>query len=254
MKGVSMSGAGPRIVIGLLLAAMAAVAKAQLPGTKLPGGATVPDFSGIWERVEGIRFAPAGQMPPYNPEFKARYDAAIAARARGEEILDPTGRCLPPGMPRVMNATYPIEVLQTPGRFTIIAEWSSQVRRIFTDGRPHPPEDEMDATFNGHSIGHWEGTTLVVDTIGIRGDTSFDASPLTHSDRMTIRERIRKTSADAWEDELTVTDPGAFTKPWVVTRHYKRAAPDQQILEYICEENNREVFLPGQNKDKPAAK
>jgi hypothetical protein len=235
-----------------LLLFTAAAAQAQLPGTTLPGGARVPDFSGIWERVEGIRFAPPGQMPPYTPEYKARYDAAVAARSRGEEVLDPTSKCLPPGMPRVMNATYPIEVLQTPGRFTIIAEWSSQVRRIFTDGRKHPPEDEMDATFNGHSIGHWEGATLVVDTVGIRGDTSFDASPLTHSDRMTIRERIRMTSKDAWEDEITVTDPGALTRPWVVTRHYKRAAPDQQILEYICEENNRDIFLPGQNK--PAAK
>lgn len=231
-----------------VLALAAPMAMAQLPGTALPGGSRVPDFSGIWERVEGIRFASNNQLPPYTPAFKAKYDAALAARARGEEVLDPTSKCLPPGMPRVMNATYPIEVLQTPGRFTIIAEWSSQVRRIFTDGRRHPPEDELDATFNGHSIGHWEGATLVVDTIGIRGDTSFDASPLTHSDQMTIRERIRMTSKDAWEDEITVIDPGAFTKPWVVTRHYKRAAPDQQILEYVCEENNRDVFLPGQNR------
>jgi hypothetical protein len=221
-------------------------AQGQVPGTKLPGGTVVPDLSGIWERVEGIRFAPGGEMPPYVPAYAARYQAAVAARARGEEVLDPTSRCLPPGMPRIMNATYPVEILQTPGRFTLIAEWSSQVRRIFTDGRPHPPEDELDATFNGHSIGHWEGQTLVVDTIGIRGDTSFDASPLTHSDRMTIRERIRLTDAKTFEDVITVTDPVAFTKPWVVTRHYRRAAPDQQILEYVCEENNRELFLPGQ--------
>ena len=223
---------------------------AQSAGTRLPGGAVVPDMSGIWERVEGIRFAPGKELPPYNAQFTARYEAALAARARGEEVLDPTSRCLPPGMPRIMNATYPVEILQTPGRFTLIAEWSSQVRRIFTDGRKHPPEDDLDASFNGHSIGHWEGQTLVVDTIGIRGDTSFDASPLTHSDQMTIQERIRLTDPKMIEDVITVTDPGAFTKPWVVTRHYRRAAPDQQILEYICEENNRDIFLPNQLQKK----
>jgi len=225
-------------------------ALAQAAGTRLPGGAVVPDMSGIWERVEGIRFAPGKELPPYNTQYAARYEAALAARSRGEEVLDPTSRCLPPGMPRIMNATYPVEILQTPGRFTLIAEWSSQVRRIFTDGRKHPPEDDLDASFNGHSIGHWEGQTLVVDTIGIRGDTSFDASPLTHSDQMTIQERIRLTDPKTIEDVITVTDPGAFTKPWVVTRHYRRAAPDQQILEYICEENNRDIFLPNQLQKK----
>lgn len=239
-------GALAAALLGMLVATQAVFA--QLPGTKLRGGAVVPDLSGIWERVEGIRFAPAGELPPYTPEYAARYQAALDARARGQEVLDPTSRCLPPGMPRIMNATYPVEILQTPGRFTLIAEWASQVRRIFTDGRPHPPDAELDPTFNGHSIGHWEGTTLVVDTVGIRGDTSFDASPLTHSDRMTVQERIRLTDHDHFEDVITVTDPGAFTRPWVVTRHYHRAAPDQQILEYVCEENNRDVFLPGQLK------
>ena len=255
MRFSGLNFAAPRWMPAIGLVALVVMttplpAEAQIPGTKLPGGAVVPDLSGIWERVEGIRFAPPNELPPYTPEYAARYQAAVAARARGEEVLDPTSRCLPPGMPRIMNATYPIEILQTPGRFTFIAEWSSQVRRIFTDGRAHPSEDDLDATFNGHSIGHWEGQTLVVDTIGIRGDTSFDASPLTHSDQMTIRERIRLTDAKTFEDAITVTDPVAFTKPWVVTRHYRRAGPEQQILEYVCEENNRELFLPGQLKAK----
>lgn len=255
MKNFQLKDSFARGIAGIVLAlAGVAVAPqqalAQVPGTKLSGGAVVPDLSGIWERVEGIRFAPGNELPPYTPAYLARYQGAIAARARGEEVLDPTSRCLPPGMPRIMNATYPVEILQTPGRFTLIAEWSSQVRRIFTDGRKHPPEDELDATFNGHSIGHWEGQTLVVDTVGIRGDTSFDASPLTHSDQMTIQERIRLTDPKTFEDVITVTDPVAFTRPWVVTRHYRRAAPDQQILEYVCEENNRDIFLPNQLQKK----
>jgi len=226
----------------------AAVATAQVAGTKLPNGGVVPDMGGIWERIEGIRFNPTGELPPYNAEYRRRYDAAMAARNRGERVADPTSRCLPQGMPRFMVASYPLEILQTKGQVTIIAEWSSQVRRIFTDGRSHPPLDEVDITFNGHSVGRWDGQTLVVDTIGIRGDTSFDASPMTHSDQMTVMERIRLKDAKTLIDEIVVNDPGAFTAPWKVTRTYRRGGPGAQIMEYVCEENNRDIFLPGQNQ------
>ena len=237
--------ASAAFALGLLLAA--GLACAQIPGTPVPGSTLkVPDISGIWERVGGIRFSPTNQLPPFAPAFAAKYQANEVARARGDVVADPTSRCLPPGMPRIMVASYPLEILQTPGQVTIIAEWSSQVRRIFTDGRGHPPEDELDDTFNGHSTGHWQGQTLLVDTVGIRGDTSFDASPLQHSDKMHVTEKIRLAKPGLIEDEITVIDPVAFTQPWVVTRQYKKAGPDQQILEYVCEENNREIILPRQ--------
>jgi hypothetical protein len=242
--------AGYMALAAVLLMATAG-AWAQVPGTKLKDGAVVPDISGIWERIEGIRFAPAGQLPPYNAEYRRQYDLALQARQRGERVADPTAGCLPQGMPRFMVASYPLEVLQTKGQVTIIAEWSSQVRRIFTDGRGHPPADEIDITFNGHSIGRWEGQTLVVDTVGIRGDTSFDASPLTHSDQISVNERIYLRDPKTLVAELTVTDPGAFTAPWKVVRTYRRGGPDARIMEYVCEENNREIILPGQNQPKP---
>ena len=201
MKNESCSGVRMPGVVLLVAAALLGTAPrvvAQVPGSKLSDGTVVPDFSGIWERIEGIRFNPGGQMPPYNAEYRRRYDLAMEARNRGERVADPTSRCLPQGMPRFMVASYPLEILQTKGQVTIIAEWSSQVRRIFTDGRGHPPADEIDITFNGHSVGRWEGQALVVDTVGIRGDTSFDASPLTHSDQLTVSERIYlQGSADA---------------------------------------------------------
>jgi hypothetical protein len=229
----------------------AAPAMAQAPGSKLPGGTVVPDITGIWERIEGIRFNPAGQLPPYNAEYRRRYELAMEARNRGERVADPTSRCLPQGMPRFMVASYPLEILQTKGQVTIIAEWSSQVRRIFTDGRSHPPADEMDITFNGHSVGRWEGQVLAVDTVGIRGDTSFDASPMTHSDQLTVAERVYLKDPNTLVAELTVTDPGAFTAPWKVVRTYRRGGPDARIMEYVCEENNREIILPGQNEPRP---
>ncbi len=248
MKLRNAFGSCGSLLAGLVGAlALGGAAHAQVAGTKLPDGTVVPNMNGVWERAEGIRYDPAGGEIPMTPAFKAKFDAAMAARARGQVAGNPTAMCLPQGMPRFMVATYPLEFLQTPGQVTIIAEWASQVRRIFTDGRKHPPEDEVDITFNGHSIGHWEGQTLVVDTIGIRGDTSFDASPLEHSDQIHVTERIRLTDPKTIEQTMTVTDPVAFTRPWTTTRHYKKGGPDLQIMEYVCEENNRPVILPGQN-------
>jgi len=232
--------------LGCLLCASSALA--QVPGSKLPNGSITPDWTGVWERAQGIRFNPTNELPPFTPAYAARYEKAMAARARGEVIADPTSRCLPQGMPRFMVASYPLEILQTAKQVTIIAEWSSQVRRIFTDGRKAPPDDEVEITFNGYSVGRWEGQTLVVETNGLRGDTSFDATPLEHSDQIKVSERIRQIDANTLEEVMTVTDPVAFTKPWVVTRRFKRGGPDLQIMEYVCEENNREIILPNQTR------
>jgi hypothetical protein len=234
----------PTMLAGLSLSLPTVLA--QIPGSKLPSKQVTPNMTGVWERVEGIRFHPQGALPKLTPAFAEQFKVAQAARARGEVVADPTSKCLPQGMPRFMVASYPIEVLQTAGQVTIIAEWSSQVRRIFTDGRPHPPADEVDITYNGHSIGHWEGQTLVVDTIGIRGDTSFDASALQHSDKIHVSERIRLKDAKTLEAVITVTDTDALAEPWVVTRTYRRGGPELQIMEYVCEENNREIILPNQ--------
>jgi hypothetical protein len=243
-KVSGLSGLAGVVLVTVALLGAAPGAKAQVPGSRLKDGAITPDMSGIWERIEGIRFNPANQLPPYNAEYRRRYELAMEARQRGERVADPTAGCLPQGMPRFMVASYPLEILQTRGQVTIIAEW-------FTDGRGHPPADEIDITFNGHSIGRWEGQTLVVDTVGIRGDTSFDASPLTHSDQLTVSERIYLRDPKTLVAEITVTDPGAFTAPWKVVRTYRRGGPDARIMEYVCEENNREIFLPGQNQPKP---
>jgi hypothetical protein len=139
-------------------------------------------------------------------------------------------------MPR-MIALYPVEFIIQPHRTTMLFEQYSQVRRIWTDGRKH--EEDPDPGFVGDSIGRWEGDTLVVDTIGIRGDLTFDTLGTPHSDALHIVERIRKTDPDTIEDRITIEDPKAFTRPWVVTRHYKRQ-PDWRIFEFNCE-NNRYV-------------
>jgi hypothetical protein len=243
-----------RVRLPLLLAlavcvAAPALAQSSNSAKAAPSQKDLPNWNGIWERVGSITWEPNArpgvpENPPFTPEYAEKYRKTTEAARQGHPVQDPTSRCLPPGMPRIMTMSYPMEILMTPGQVTIIAEWSSQVRRVFTDGRGHPAPDDLDPTFNGHSIGHWEGkgqdAALVIDTVGIRGDTGFDASGIEHSDQIHVVERMRQSAPDMLEDEISVIDPKAFAHPWVVTKKYKRGGPDAKIMEYVCEENNRD--------------
>jgi hypothetical protein len=216
----------------------------------------LPDWSGVWNPAELNIFDPTAphdpqnkknssaaymrEFPPYNAEWEARYQKNLADNAAGKPV-DPTAGCVPGGMPRIMTTPYPFEVVIQPNRVLILHEVSSQVRRIWTDGRKHPAD--LDPTYMGHSIGHWEGDTLVVDTVGLRGDTVFDVTAAPHSDQIHVTERIRRLSATKLEDRLVVQDPVAFTKPWLVVRTYD-LKPDWEIKEYVCEENNRNPINP----------
>ena len=217
--------------------------------------AALPDWSGIWEQsgvAYGVNGRPGGDLsampqvlqkmqfgghPPYNAEWEAKYEAKLARNKAGLPT-DPTASCRPGGMPRIMTTPYPMEFIIQKDRVTVLLEISSQVRRIFTDGRKHPAPDDLDPSYMGHSIGHWEGDTLVVDTVGLRGDTVYDVTAAPHSDQVHEVERIRRISPTQIQDIMTIDDPVAFTKPWVITRLYD-LKPDWEIREYVCEDNNR---------------
>ena len=249
---------GMRTILG---AAALACAIASAPAAALAAArAGLPDWSGVWNPAEANIFDPhalpppaanaipgyfpetssAREYPPYTAEYEAKYKATLDLAVKGVGT-DPTGVCIPPGFPRIMTTPMPMEYILEPHRVTILFEGYFQVRRIWTDGRPHPAEAEL--TYNGHSTGRWEGDTLVVDTVGLRGDTIFDVTGAPHSDAMHVTERIRRTGPDMMEDRITVEDPKAFTRPWVVTRTYKRQ-PAWQIAEYVCEENQRNPRNP----------
>ncbi|MGD8324642.1 MAG: hypothetical protein PVF50_09765 [Gammaproteobacteria bacterium] len=203
-----------------------------------------PDWSGVWENVTGIHFTnPAGEPnpPPLNDEYAARYQAVRDSAARGEPINDPTANCVWPGVPRIIVSPYPSEYVITSDRVYILYEYMSQIRRIFTDGRGHP--DDLEPSYNGHSIGRWEGDTLIVETVGLREDTMYENTGLPHSDQLVINERIRLIGPDMLENEVTAHDPRALTGPWTTKVHYQRQ-PDWQIMDYVCEENNRNPLGP----------
>jgi hypothetical protein len=216
--------------------------------------AAVPDWSGVWRNASGYILDPSGAVPrgadgtrrgdrgtpPFTPEFEAKYKNVLA-QAKKAKIMDPAVYCMPAGMPRLLTQPFAVEFIVTPERTSMIWQLDAQVRRIYTDGRGHPPADELLQTWTGDSIGHWEGDTLVVDTIGFREPSTIEGAPDQTIDRtgaqlssdMHIVERIRMVDADTLQDDVTITDKRALTKPWRFTRLFKRAAPSEFAADYI---------------------
>ncbi len=197
--------------------------------------AKLPDFTGVWEVGPGGGGGGRGRAAPQEPSLTP---AAAAKRKElqslGREDKE-TANCVPPGMPGIMGQPYPMEFLLTPGKVTIVIEAYTQVRHIYTDGRPLP--EDPDLKFQGTSVGRWEGDALVVDTIGFSPLTELAAN-VPHSDKMRIRERFTLTGPDAMSIETTVTDPDVLTAPFTTTRTLQRHR-GWTIAEYVCQENNR---------------
>ena len=197
-----------------------------------------PDISGLWVVTGAMQFAPDHAIPKLQGEYLALYQKRAAAFKAGIAIDDPTAQCLPAGLPHLLVAPYPFEIVQTPGRVLMLYEYDSAVRRIPLNVAPPEHPDEDTTSYDGDSYGHWEGDTLVIDTINIRADTQLDFTGIPHSDALRVTERLHRKDATTLEGQITLTDPKAYAEPFTVTRQY-RLRPKWRISEYICEENNR---------------
>jgi hypothetical protein len=199
----------------------------------------LPDWGGIWF----VAFTPPGGAAPPQPKLKGEYlqrREAWAAEVRANDGVTRRARsnCSPPGMPRIMRlAQYPYEFIFAPGRVTINQEAWMQTRTIWTDGRAH--EEDPDPSFMGDSVGHWDGDTLVVDTIGISSDLEIDTG-WPHSDRLHLVERIHLDPADpnVLVNEMRMDDAEALAEPFAVTARYRRDRYGK-LYEFQCSQNDR---------------
>jgi hypothetical protein len=223
-----------------LLASVALIAGAASSKGQYAALDALPDWGGVWT----LNFTPpAPGAAPQGPDLKGQYlkdhEGWLAeVRATGGLVARKASNCLPPGMPGIMGVPqYPLEFLFTPGRVTLHHEAWMQWRTIYTDGRDHP--QDWDPTFYGHSIGHWEGGTLVVDTVGIKESVDM-AMGVKHSAQLHIVERFHLAAGepDTLVVETTLEDPLALNQPWRTTRTYTRTRTGE-LLEFICEENDR---------------
>jgi hypothetical protein len=216
-----------------------------------------PDVKGQWVAVgiaQGAQWDPAkpggrGQDAPLTAEYQAIYDATLAKQAAsGPDAI--TTSCLPPGMPRSMIVYEPMEFIITPDTTYLMISYMSEFRRIYTDGRDWP--DDMEPAYTGYSIGQWVDTdgdgrydVLEVETRGMKGQRTFDGSGLPlHKDNATIvKERIFLDKADGnlLRNEITTIDH-ALTRPWTVTRSYRRERTSDWI-EYVCAEDSHQVAI-----------
>ena len=195
------------------------------PVTGTPGGPPIAVFRDIGANLPGgLPFTPWGK-------------AELARRVADNSKDNPEAHCLPMGLMQFHTQGFPRKFVQTPEEIVILYEASSGIRQIFTDGRPLPTDDPQ-PWFYGYSVGHWDGDTLVVETTGFRDDGWLDiiGSPITEKAKMT--ERFRRPTYGRMEIDITVDDPKAYTKPWTV-RHVQEVMPDAELIEFVCEENNR---------------
>ena len=242
--------AGSALLLFGLPCAAATALQTTSPSTAAAWSA-LPDWSGVWQMVGGTVFdratvndIPGGagtagvrERPPFNAVWEERYKKNIQGVADGN-YPDPLTYCgIPAGMPRMINQPDSYDWIVTPGQVWQTTENAGGVRRIFTDGRPHPAN--MAHTFNGHSIGHWEGDTLVVDTVGMLEDTILDRTGIQLSDQRHTVERIRLTAAGTLEDQMTIDDPVALTQPWRIVKTFRKLPAGSYIFDYACAENNR---------------
>ena len=174
---------------------------------------------------------------PFQPWAKGLADYRKATQSK----YDPQGFCLPPAGARQMTTPYPMEIIQLPEqkRILMIYEGGAHVwRNIYMDGRPHPVGDELPLSWMGHSVGHWEGDTLVVDVVGFNEGTWIDMSGKPHTDKLHVVERYTRTNLYTLHYEATIDDPAAYTAPWKIGFDVIWD-PRGEIQEYICQENNR---------------
>jgi hypothetical protein len=192
-------------------------------------------------RLSGPDTGGAAKEPwiPFMPWSAAVYNY----HSMNDSKYDPEGYCLPPGGPRLMGTPYPAEIFQFPDekRIVMIFEGGAHIwREIYMDGRPHPPADSLGQTWLGHSVGHWEGDTLVIDTVGFNEGTWVDRAGHPHTNLLHVIEHITRPSKNTLHFEATIDDPGAYTKPWTTAWDIPWRS-NQELQEYICQEDNRYI-------------
>ena len=212
-----------------------------------------PGEKGVWEGNAGATLAtnargldnPAMNLPtnlkiaevPFLPWARELYDYRQASTTKD----DPHVRCKPSGGPRMMHTPYGMEFLDLPEQKRIIIvgvggphTW----RTIYMDGRAHPKD--LDPTFSGHSVGHWEGDSLVIDTVGFNEKFWLTREGIPLTEHLHLIERFTRTDHDTLKYEATVDDPGAYSKAWT-GGWLINWMPGEELYEYVCQDNNRDV-------------
>ena len=212
------------------------------PTPRLEDGTVDLGGNGVWNQrwiTDFARQMPGyedGDLPPFLPWTKAMWEYNQATQV----AYDPQGFCLPPGGPRAFGTPYPAEFIQDDDRIIVIFEGGGHVwREIHMDGREHP--ENLNPTYFGHSVGRWEGDTLVVDTVGFNEKTWIDFGGRMHTDQLHTVEYFTRPYKEVLHYRAVIDDPGAYSEPWEVEWDIPWSE-GQELADYICQENNQFII------------
>ncbi|HEY6507848.1 MAG TPA: hypothetical protein VIY56_07525 [Vicinamibacterales bacterium] len=192
-----------------------------------------------------------GETVPFRPWAEALYKTRLANDGRD----DPTSNCIVGGVPRSDFVPYPFKIVENPGLMLVLYEAIHSYRQIFTDGRALP-KDPSPAWF-GYSVGRWVGNVFVVESLGFNDNVWLDNAGMPATEQLRVTERFIRRDFGHMDIEITIDDPKAYTRPWVVTQALLYQ-PDNELIEYICNENNRYFEIvpsaapPGRPVPRPA--
>ena len=202
-----------------------------------------PDLSGLWQRMRNPNqrvtalamgpnledfMRPGEKIPPMLPAAEALHQQRQANLMADR----PSSKCLPHSIPDQMLIGVPMKIVQDPGLTLILYEEFARFRQIFTDGRPHPPVTQP--AWLGYSTGRWDGDWFVVDTRGFNDKSWLDDSGRPHTEQLHTVERFRRTDFGHMDVEVTIDDPGAYTKAWSFPMRFQFLA-DTEIIEDVCD-------------------
>ena len=211
---------------------------AGVPAAERPAAGT-PDLSGVWAMPDPIRALKTtdGQDPPLLPAAKAEYEKRQAA-LKADPKTDPASNCWMQGVPRLVYAPYPVLIAQEKERVNLVYE-TNHTFRIVSLRHPLPKEGpDLDPLWLGYSSGHWDGKTLVIDTIGFNDKTWLDYSGLPHGEKLKVQERYTLVAPDRIRGTVTITDPDTFSRPWT-TAFTLVKKPGYELKENVCVRDHR---------------
>jgi hypothetical protein len=199
-----------------------------------------PDLSGVWllDRTVPALRSVDGAALPFTAEGRAAYQAVMADRKAGKTQDLTRKYCLPDGVPRLLTARAPFEIVQTPGQVTFLHEARHIYRALPVDGPPIDPNLLIES-YMGNANARWDGAVLVIDSVGFNTETWLDDSGLQHSEELQTTERWQKLAGGRQlQVDVSITDPRYFMKPWT-TRFTFSKRSDLGIVEYVCGEPHR---------------
>jgi hypothetical protein len=211
-------------------------ANLSAPAPKTPDGKT--DITGVWQPSPPYIGNIAFDLKPGDAPFQPWAAALFKHRRDTESREDPTGNCIPGGVPRSDAVPYPFKIVRSEKMMIVLYEAVHSYRQIFTDGRELPKDPNP--TWQGYSVGHWDGADFVAETSGFNDHGWLDNDGRPATEALHVTERFRRKDFGHMNIEITIDDPKAYTKPWNATLPLT-LQPDTDLLEYVCNENNKDL-------------